>query len=206
MPIELMEREPVKSLTLYESEDYLAELIETEGAVPEEMKEAFERELSHALVQSQAKRESVAQFILQCEGAAEFCKQEEERIRARRKVLQNTAERVREYVLGWIMAQGLDAQARFKKLVGKTTTMSARSNPASVDIVNEEAVPARFKTAVCEMPLETWYKLVDQFPNETAGALKTIAIDKRPVKEAISRGEDVAGADLNLGKYSLSIR
>jgi hypothetical protein len=206
MPISLMEEPQSKSLTLYEAEGYLAELLETEGAVPEDQLEAFGQELARSLAATQEKRERVAQFILQCEAGADFCKREEARIRGRRQILQNTAERVRGYVLGWIMSQGFDAQAKFRKLIGKTTTMSARANPASVDIYDEEAVPARFKTALIEMPLEMWYRLVDQHPDETAGALKQVAIDKRMVKEAIGHGEEVQGADLNIGKYSLQIR
>ena len=206
MPIEVMEREQPKSLTLYEAEDYLASLLETEGAVPEEQKEAFGLELARSLAATQEKRERVAQFIFQCRAESDFCKREEARIRGRRQILDNTVERVQEYVLNYIMAQGVDVKGKFPKLTGKTTTMSARSNPASVEIIDEAAVPVRFKTAVVEMPLEFWYRLVDQFPNETAGALKTVAIDKRPIKEAIGRGEDVAGADLNLGRFSLQVR
>jgi hypothetical protein len=47
---------------------------------------------------------------------------------------------------------------------------------------------------------------VDRFPDLTAGALKGVAIDKRAVKEAIGRGEDVAGADLNIGVYHLAVK
>src|SRR6516165_5821124 len=104
MPISLMEEPQSKSLTLYEAEGYLAELLETEGAVPEDQLEAFGQELARSLAATQEKRERVAQFILQCEAEADFCKREEARIRGRRQILQNTAERVRGYVLGWIMS------------------------------------------------------------------------------------------------------
>jgi len=205
MPISTLEPES-KSLTLYEAEGYLAALLETEGAVEPGEQQAFDLELSRSLAAAQDKRERVAQFILQCEAQAEFCKSEAERIRARGKVFEKAADRVREYVLGYILAQGTDLKGKFQKLIGKTTTMSARANPASVEIGNPEAVPARYKTVKVEMPLEIWYGLVDQHPNETAGALKSVDIDKRAIKEAIGRGEDVAGADLNIGKYSLMVR
>ena len=195
-----------KSLTLYAAEEYLAELLETEGAVAEEQQEAFDLELSRSLAAAQDKREAVARFILQCEAEAEFAKSESDRIRARGKVFERAADRVREYVLGYILAQGVDNKGKFPKLAGKTTSMSARSNPASVEIVNAEEVPAAYKTVKVEMPLEVWYRLVDQHPDETAGTLKSIDIDKRMLKEAIGRGEDVAGADLNIGRYSLMIR
>lgn len=205
MPISVMEPE-TKSLTLYQAEEHLAVLLEMEGAVTPEMEQAWRVEVQHSLEQTQAKREACAQFILQCEAEAEFCKVEAERIRTRGKHFENTAKRVREYVLDFIMRQGFDAQAKFKKLIGKTTTMSARSNPASVEIIDPEAVPAEFKSIRVQMPLEHWYKLVDAFPNETAGAATSIDIDKRLVKEAIGRGEEVKGADLNLGRFSLQIR
>jgi len=204
MPTEVMEER--KSLTLYAAEEYLAELLETEGAVPESEQQAFDLELSRSLAAAQDKREAVARFILQCEAEAEFAKSESDRIRARGKVFERAADRVREYVLGYILAQGVDHKGKFPKLAGKTTIMSARSNPPSVEIIDAEEVPARFKTVKVEMPLEVWYRLVDQHPDETAGTLKSIDIDKRMLKEAIGRGEDIAGADLNIGIYHLAIK
>ena len=204
MQTEVMEER--KSLTLYAAEEYLAELLETEGAVAEEQQEAFDLELSRSLAAAQDKREAVARFILQCEAQAEFAKSESDRIRARGKVFERAADRVREYVLGYILAQGVDHKGKFPKLAGKTTIMSARSNPPSVEIIDAEEVPARFKTVKVEMRLEQWYQLVEAHPDETAGALKSIDIDKRMLKEAIGRGEDVAGADLNIGRYSLMVR
>ena len=195
-----------KSLTLYAAEEYLAELLETEGAVAEEQQEAFDLELSRSLAAAQDKREAVARFILQCEAQAEFAKSESDRIRARGKVFERAADRVREYVLGYILAQGVDHKGKFPKLAGKTTIMSARSNPPSVEIIDAEEVPAAYKTVKVEMPLEQWYRLVEAHPDETAGALKSIDIDKRMLKEAIGRGEDVAEADLNIGRYSLTVR
>jgi len=195
-----------KSLTLYEAEGYLADLLETEGAVTPEQQEAFDLELSRSLAVTQDKREKVARFILQCEDQAEFCKVESKRIAARGKVFENTAQRVREYVLSYIMAQGADLKGKFQKLVGKTTTMRAHANPVSVEILNEEAIPTKYKIALPELPLEVWHVIVDRFPNETAGALKSVKIDKHAVKEAIEHGEEVLGADLNLGAYHLRIQ
>ena len=194
------------ALTLYEVEDDLAVLLEMEEDVTPEMEEEYRLAVNRALESTQAKREACAQFILSCESAADFCKQEEARIRRRRQVLQNAADRVREYVLGFIMRQGIDPKGKFQKLVGKTTTMSTRACPAAVEVMNEEAVPARYKTVVCEMPLEVWHVLVDRFPSETAGALKSVAINKRAIKEAIDSGENVEGTDLNLGAYTLVVR
>jgi hypothetical protein len=204
---EVIESSHVRNaLTLYEAEGYLAELLETEGAVTPEMQAAFDLELTRSLAAAQAKRESVAQFILHCEAQAEFAQAEAKRIKTRGEVFERTAQKVRDYVLSYIMAQGIDAQGRYPKLTGKTTVMSARSNPASVEVMNEEAVPARFKTARVEMPLEAWHVLVDKFPSETAGALKAVTIDRRMVKDAIRQGENVEGTDLNLGRFSLQIR
>jgi hypothetical protein len=110
---------------------------------------------------------------------------------------------VRDYVLGYIMAQSIDAKGKFPKLMGKTTVMSARANPISTEIINEEAVPARYKTAVVEMPLELWQDLSG---NLTGGTLKAVKVDKTAIKEAILAGEEVLGADLQIGKYSLVVR
>jgi hypothetical protein len=204
MQTEVMEPE-TKSLLLYAPEGYLTELQDTEGAVEPAEQAAFDLELAQAL-KATARTENVGQFILECEAQAEFCKAEARRIGEQAKRFERMADRVRERVLYYIMSRGIDAVGKFMKLRGKTLTFSARSNPPSVEIIDAEAVPARFKTVKVEMPLEQWYQLVEAHPDETAGALKSIDIDKRMLKEAIGRGEDVAGADLLIGRYSLTVR
>lgn len=196
---------PTQALTLYAVEGWLEELQNTEDIVAPEQKQAFDLELVAALKSTQ-RTEHVAQAIRQCERAVEFGKDEIQRIRARCQTLQNIADRLREGVLRFILAQGIDGEGRFRKLAGRTTTMSARSNPPSVLIADEEKVPIAYKRAHVEMPYAMWLQLVDAFPCETAGALKSVDIDKRAVKEAIGRGEAVAGADLDIGKYSLQVR
>lgn len=199
-----------QSLTLYEAEGYLTELLDTEGVVTPEQQQSFELELREALSAARDKREQVAQFIKQMEAEAKFAKDEADRIRQRGKRFEQVAERVREYVLNYIMSMGLDASARFPKLEGRTITMSARSNPQSVDITDPDRVPAQFKTACIEMPFEIWQVLVDAFPVDTAGALREVKVDKRAVKAAIDKGEIAcgpeSGVDLIIGRYSLTIR
>ena len=197
--------EPETGVMLYAPEGYLAELEDTEGAVEPEQQAAFDLELAQAL-RATARTEKVGQWILQLEAQAEFCKAEAKRISEYGKRLEGWADRIRERVLYYIMSRGLTADAKFTKLKGKTVTMSARANPPSVEVIDPEAVPARYKSIRVQMPLEQWHVLVDKCPNETAGAATSIDIDKRLIKEAIGRGEEVKGADLNIGKHSLMVR
>jgi hypothetical protein len=179
-------------------------MLDTEGAVEPEQQEEFNRELAQIL-RAAARTEKVGQTILHLEAQAEFCRAEAKRISEYGKRLQGWADRIREGVLAYIMTKGFDAKGKLTKLNGKTVTMSGRSNPPSVEVLDPEAVPPLYKTAVVEMPLELWYILVDQHPHETAGALKRVDVEKRLIKEAIQQGRDVPGADLNIGTYSLRV-
>lgn len=194
-----------QALTLYAVEGWVEDLQDTEGAVTPEQQQAFELELSRAL-ESRDRTERVAQSIRQIEAAVEFGEKEIDRIRKRCNMLENIAGRLREGVLKFIIALELDGSARFPKLKGRTLTMSARSNPPSVEIKNLDEIPVRFKTAKVEMPLELWQVLVDAFPSDTAGALKGIAVDKRAVKAAMDKGENIAGVDVILDRYCLMVR
>jgi hypothetical protein len=201
MPSEVAES---KALTVYAVEGWLEALENVDGMVTPDQQQAFELELAQAL-QSTHRTERVAQSILQLEAEVEFGKQEIRRIKARCDRIEAFVEHLREGVLNFIKALGADRNGRFPALAGRTATMSARANPASVLITDPEEVPIRYKRAVVQLPYDMWLSIVEAHPHATAGHLQEVKIDKAAIKEAIRRGEEVAGADLDISQYHLRV-
>jgi hypothetical protein len=102
-------------LTLFQIEEgiaLLAESAEEEGLTPE-----IERALAAYLEGALEKRDRVAEFILYCEGMAVLAKTEVQRLQARQKHFESTAERVRAMTLRVLECLGVT------KLGGRTHTL-----------------------------------------------------------------------------------
>jgi Siphovirus Gp157 len=113
------------------------------------------------------------------------------------------------YVIETIENLGTYAKGRYRTLEGNTTTFSLRTCPPSVEVNDEAAVPAEFKTLLLKVPAVAWEELLDALDVDQRAAIvcqvKTpeVALDKRSIKAAIDNGARVAGADLVIGRHSL---
>jgi hypothetical protein len=165
------------ALTLYDIESDLEALLNTDEMVPEEQRAEFERELGTQLRAAVDKRQRVGEFIRFCDLQGDACKAEIDRLTLRKRHFERVSEQVREYVLRVIEATGE------KKLEGRTLTFSLRACPPSVQIVDQAAIPADYK-------------------RETI----TVLIDKTAIKKAILAGQEVPGADLQIGSHSLVLK
>lgn len=222
------------SITLYDVETQFLALLDTEAVVPPGQEEAFRAELAETLKTAVEKRDRVAQFILHCENQAEHCKAEAERLKAREKHFTRAADRMREYVRSILEASGTDAKGKTRKLDGNTATFSLRAKPASVEITNESAIPAKYKTVTITMRMEDWEEhiqhyqelremlqrllageapehLTDRQPLPAAKILSqikktSVSVDKTEIKTVIEAGFDVPGADLSIGGTSLVLK
>jgi Siphovirus Gp157 len=102
-----------------------------------------------------------------------------------------------------------DSRGARRKLEGNTITFSARACPASVEIVDEAAVPAEFKTLTIRLPATTWERLLDSLDLEQRadllGQVKRgeCEVSKSGIKTAIDAGASVPGAALSTNKLSL---
>ena len=127
--------------------------------------------------QIEQKAENVCKFIKMLDTTAELFKAEEERIRGARKVMENKAERIRDY-----MKQAL-LNANIDKVNAGTFKVSVGLSPGSIAIDDLASIPPRFLTVIPEQ-----YQ-----PDKTA------------IKTAIKAGESVPGAHLEAG-FMLRIR
>lgn len=173
----------MQAVTLYEVEEHLQALLDTEALVEGTEQEAqFRADLQEAIKISVEKRDRVAAFIRHCGSQVEFAKAERERLAIRQKFFERAAERMQNIVLATIKAAGTDAEGKYKKLEGQTVTFSARAGATSVRITDEALVPAKYKT------VET-----------------VVTISKVDLKKDLKVGE-VAGAELITGEPTLIVK
>jgi hypothetical protein len=110
---------------------------------------------------------NVAKFLRNMEAAAEAIKAAEADMARRRKILENRAKWLKDYLKGNMEACGIS------KIECPYFKVAIQKNPPAVAILDESAIPDQFKEQVI-----TW------------------KIDKTAIKDAIKTGETVPGAEL----------
>jgi len=199
-----------QALTLYNIEEHLVALLDTAEMVEApEQQEAIFAEIQQALVTAIDKRDRVNQFMVHCESQQAAIDAEIKRLQALKKSFTKAQERMEDYVIRTIQSLGADEKGRYRKLEGKTCVFSVRACPPSVEVRDEAAIPAEYKTLTITVPATAWEELVDNVDLDErskflAAVKKTeCSVDKRGIKTAIDSGAEVPGADLAIGKYAL---
>lgn len=100
-----------------------AEMRENEGALPDELAEL----LSHVEGSFNEKAERVALFIREMLATGKAIKEEEERLRDRRKSFENASDRLKRYLEANML------QAEKMRIDGKLVTLRIQKNPPHVD-------------------------------------------------------------------------
>ena len=199
----------VTAAPLYAIEDTLAALIETAELVSPEQEREFRTELQTALAAAVDKRDKVGQFLTHLERQIDYARFEIDRLRQRKAASERALARLEEYVIETIEKLGTDGKGRYRTLEGKTTTFSLRGCPPSVEVADESAIPAEYKTLTLKLPAVTWEQLLDGLDIEQRAAVLAqvkspeIGVDKRSIKAAFDGGADVPGAGLVSGRHAL---
>ena len=199
----------VTAASLYVIEDQLAALIETAELVSPEQEQGFRAEFQAALTVAVEKRDRVGQFLAHLEQQIGFAKFEIERLRQRKAVCERALARLEEYVIETIENLGTDDKGKYRKLEGKTTTFSLRACPPSVEVTDESAIPADYKTLTLKLLALMWEQLLDGLDIEqrarVLGQVRNpdVSVDKRSIKAALDDGADVPGAGLVIGRHAL---
>ena len=192
-----------KTLSLFQIEEslvLLAESSEANGLTPE-----IEGALAAYLKRAVEKRDRVAEFIRFCEGMAELAKAEVKCLQARQKHFEAAAECVSSMVLrvlDWLGAE---------KLEGRTNTLKKRKRPPSVNVIDEQKIPAEYKRVTVTLPLPQWQQLLAGTPEDArntvlAGVRKQeISLDLEAIKQALNLEKAVEGADLALNRFKLQV-
>jgi len=139
---------------------------------PEAASEALEHELDAIAGKITHKAEAIAGLVKQLEGMAALRKAEADRMRELAAADQRHADRLRDYVLRHMVALGSERidTARFR--------LSLRTNPPSVQVLEELLVPAEFIRTIT-----------------------TTSVDKRAILEHFkTTGEIVDGTEVTRGQ------
>jgi Siphovirus Gp157 len=195
--------------SLYAIEEYLAILVDTAELVPPEQAQEFIEEFQAALSTCVDKRDRVGQFMAHLEHQIAFANFEIDRLKQRKAAYQRAFERIEAFVTHTIEFLGRDAKGRYRKLEGKTVTFSLAGCPPSVEVTDEAAVPAEYKTLTLKLPADVWEQILEWLEADQREVLfgdvtvQDISVDKRSIKAAIQAGTKVPGADLAIGNTSL---
>lgn len=157
---------PPRSLTLFNLEESLQALLDSEDLVEPEQQAELAADLEAALATTISKRDRVGAFIAHCESQALLATSEIDRLKKRKALFEAVVERVELSVVRTIKLLGVDAKGKYKALEGNTVTFSVRRCPPSVSITDEAAVPAQFKTITVTLPALTWESLLDSLEIE----------------------------------------
>jgi len=150
----------VKSLSLYEREaDWkkLEELL-ADGLESGEDSDALVALVEKAFLAVQEKRDSFCAFMAFLENQSAFAGEEIERINARKKRIEAAGERLKKLAVQTIQSLGPDDKGKWKRLEGKTSTLSLAKNPASVEVLDDREIPDEFKqvTLTMTVSMATW--------------------------------------------------
>lgn len=134
----------MNNLSLYEITNAFPALMENEG-ITEEDKAKIEEELTMLL---QQKSQNIIGYTKNIELTINAMKEEEDRIASNRKSLENKLTRFKQYVKECMENNGI---AKIETGLG---TLSIAKSPASVEIVNEEAIPSEFKQEIVTVKID----------------------------------------------------
>ena len=164
------------TLHLYELVDQyktLMQVIDDTSAAPED----FQLYLAKITDQLERKVEHIAKFCISIQANVEAIKLEEVRLTQRRQSLEKKDAWLRQYLLAEMVAVGTEQVKR------DTVTVSVRTNPPSVEVLDLDAVPQEFRRLIPE----TWQverKLILEHFKATGEILDGVSIvtDKKRIE------------------------
>ena len=142
----------MNNLNLYEITNAFPALIENEE-ISEENKKQIEEELTLLL---QQKSQNVIGYVRNVELTIDAMKNEEKRLSDKRKVLENTLTRFKQYVKDCMENNGIT------KIETGLGNLSIAKSPISVEIINEDEIPSEYKTEVVTVKIDK-KKIADDF-------------------------------------------
>lgn len=205
---------PRRKLTLYDTEEQLQALLDTEDLVSQDQAEEFQLALKTALQSNKDKRDGVVKFLAHCDSQVQLAETEIKRLRERAERFDSASTRLRAYVVAvFKLIHAPDEKGKYPKLEGQTCSLGLQRNPASVDITDEDAVPEKYKEVTLTLPAE----VVAQIGTELAfsdsammapwiDARGRASVKKTAVGRDLKNDIEVPGARMKDGEYRLVIK
>lgn len=193
--------------SLYDIEQHLAALVDTEELVPDDQEQMYALELHATLLAVVEKRDRVGQFMGHLDSQIAFAHAEVKRLQVRESLYQRALDRMESYVMRVIESLGTDAKGKRKKLEGNTITLSLHGCDKRVEVTNEVAVPTKYKRVTVTLSAETWELMCDSLEldlrEQVLGEVKApkIEVSTSLVKADLKAGIGVPGTQLAGGTY-----
>lgn len=121
-------------MKLYELTNAYQEVLE----LIEEGNEEYLDTLESIKEDIEQKAENTAKVLKTIEAQIEVIRQEEKRLANRRKELENSVTRIKQYLENNLREVGM------KKIKGNIFTISIQKNPPSVEVINENLIPEKY--------------------------------------------------------------
>ena len=192
---------------LYDIEQHLAALVDTEELVPDDQEQMYALELHATLLAVVEKRDRVGQFLGHLESQIAFAHAEAARLKTREELYARALARMESYVSRVIESLGTDGKGKRKRLEGSTVTLSLHGCDKRVEIKDERAVPTKYKRVTITLPAETWELMCDSldldFREQVLGEVKSpkVEVSTSLVKADLKAEIAVPGAELAGGTY-----
>ena len=192
-------------VTLYDAEESLTALLDTQDLVTPDQEQAFLADFEVALTTATDKRDRVAGRLAKLEAQQAFATAEIKRLQEFKRVKEAEQARLEGYVSYVIQRMGKDAKDKYRKLEGNSSTLFLRACAASVDVTNEGDVPLDFKRATVTMSAALWVDVLHALEDTDIplSYMTDLSVDKKAVKATIEAGIDVPGAKLITDKYNV---
>jgi hypothetical protein len=174
----------------------IEEQIAAEGQASEDLMARF-----HEFCAAHGERiDRIGQFVRMMEAREQFCRSEASRLADRARAAAGKAERTKNMVLYYLLSRDL------KKIEGYQFTLRAQKNSQdSVRITDGAAVPKCYCRIDARIDGVVWETILSILPEELATVLKSSVQEIRPdsdaIKAAVTRQEQVPGADVRRGSH-----
>ena len=132
--------------SLYEITNGLQVLQEKDlEELSEEEKIELQKQLEELLIN---KSGSIIQYIQNIQSNIDAIKNEENRLKSTRQYLENRQEKFKDYVLNCM------EKIKAKEIITSSGILKTRNNPLSVEIIDEDIIPNKYKKQVIETKID----------------------------------------------------
>ncbi len=191
----------VESHSLFEIDHELDDLLEQIEEQAEAEGEASEELLCRFRQFCEVHGEKVdriGRFVRMMEAREQYCRAEAARLGDRARATANKVDRTKSMVLFYLMSREL------RKIEGREFTLRIQKNSQdSVRILDEVSLPMSYRKVEARIGGVLWETVLSYLPEDLERALAACIHETKPdteaIKIAVSRDEEVAGAEIRRG-------
>jgi hypothetical protein len=176
--------------------EQIEEQVEAEGEPSEELLSRF-REFCAAHGE---KVDRIGRFVRMMEAREQYCRAEAARLGERARSTAAKVDRTKSMVLFYLVSREL------RKIEGQEFTLRIQKNSQdSVRVLDEPALPMTYRRVEIRISGVLWETILSYLPGDLERSLVACIQETKPdaeaIKAAVSRHEDVAGAEVRRGSH-----